>query len=573
MRKSFRSVGMSHKNLKRAIWFVKVNEENKASVTIGKSAGKLKNKMSKSCSFRESFGGAFHSICQNSDDAAMSRQTEQAGARKGIKETQLWLSNLKPINYAPSFEMVKEDRSKPGMIKTGGSSNQSSDTELSVSGFDRRSEPAEQIKPLLQNKRQAAPQRSGSITEETTKKSPESERPNANTHSSQNVSTLKPGEDNQSSSRQEKAVIKLSLSEKRDFRTPSLRNVKSEINTASASSKTFQQSVFRPNEFLSSPLKLLLYSAKSAQQSGEVFRSPITGKPVNEAGAKKISGPFHSGVKITVTDDMAVQDSPRFHSLKEKIATTAENQDRTGKRLVGLFKKSGLNHGSILHTDQIMLKFVKSDNVHRSEKRTEINEVRRSNLQNKLKVNPENLPQKSRELTNKPHPQKIVLSKHVADHMNIFAPIMQKTAVDSTGISELVKGVQQVVITQYLNKEIKGTPTQFTLESSQLGKMEIYFNEEKQTRELTVLLESEVARSEFEKLAPQIEQSLLDKGIELDGFRIDVAGSGQQQLSERRENANSKRPTIQSQKEDEHEFNMAAVRQRKFGYNTIEVIA
>ena len=115
--------------------------------------------------------------------------------------------------------------------------------------------------------------------------------------------------------------------------------------------------------------------------------------------------------------------------------------------------------------------------------------------------------------------------------------------------------------------------TSFRVAAGGAGEVEIQLDEKTKEKTIKIRVESDKVRNELQKTLPQIQQNLLLKGIEFSSIAIETApfGSKMNQTQDQKrgtQNSKSKQP-----KEVQNDQEQPAVIQKKYGYNTIEVIA
>ena len=114
--------------------------------------------------------------------------------------------------------------------------------------------------------------------------------------------------------------------------------------------------------------------------------------------------------------------------------------------------------------------------------------------------------------------------------------------------------------------------TSFKIDQSPSGKMEIHFEDQGSVKTIKILVESDATKNEMQKFAPQIQQNLNTKGIEFVNFIVQVGQfgtkSGQATHQQRQTHKHKNKET----KEVRHGDEQSPVKQRNYGYNTIEVV-
>lgn len=138
--------------------------------------------------------------------------------------------------------------------------------------------------------------------------------------------------------------------------------------------------------------------------------------------------------------------------------------------------------------------------------------------------------------------------------------------------------VQQVMEHHIRAVKTGGARTALRITSSPVGSMEVQFEQHAQKGpSLTVLVESEAARAEFQRLTAQIQTGLQDKGIHINSIEVEVASFGQEQSTSGNSSWTQDHNRNQNQspflQEEEYETPSSAVNPKNYGYNTIELIA
>jgi len=142
-----------------------------------------------------------------------------------------------------------------------------------------------------------------------------------------------------------------------------------------------------------------------------------------------------------------------------------------------------------------------------------------------------------------------------------------------------VKGQQltarlQQVIRQFEQLKADGKErTVFKLSSSPVGELEIHLKNHKSGRQISLFVESDSMKAEVQKMLPQIQQNLLAKGLSFSAVSVDVGSFGQ--AAEQSAHSAGRRQTMKNSKgkETRYETDSSPVRVRRYGYNTIEIVA
>ncbi|MCB0273594.1 MAG: flagellar hook-length control protein FliK, partial [Calditrichaeota bacterium] len=135
----------------------------------------------------------------------------------------------------------------------------------------------------------------------------------------------------------------------------------------------------------------------------------------------------------------------------------------------------------------------------------------------------------------------------------------------------VVQHIVQVINQQRGNR----SKTSFQLDGGDLGKLEIKFERSEGSTRTTILVESEEARQTLEKLLPDIEKNLLDKGLHYESIAVDIHDKGAQDGENRSGRGGSEKSgPIQSEEQKTADAGgEATTAPRDYGYNSMEVVA
>ncbi|GEM_PF-6986874 len=135
-------------------------------------------------------------------------------------------------------------------------------------------------------------------------------------------------------------------------------------------------------------------------------------------------------------------------------------------------------------------------------------------------------------------------------------------------MSELIQNLEKV-------KKPGAEKSVFKLESSPLGKMEIQLKNGPDAKKIAITVESEHSKQEIQKLVPAIQHNLNMRGMEISVVTIDIGRFVQSKEQQAKQSSGrDKHKTYSKGKEgSDHEADIAPVKSRDFGYNTIEVVA
>lgn len=154
-------------------------------------------------------------------------------------------------------------------------------------------------------------------------------------------------------------------------------------------------------------------------------------------------------------------------------------------------------------------------------------------------------------------------------------PMPEISQASKTRFDGLAGKLQEIIQKYDWTKKRLGLKTSFRIEKGPVGKMEIQFKEQGKDKKVQIFVESESARAEIRKVLPQIQHSLSEKGIELQNVQINISSFATTPEQFRESQKHKTRQSIRSTNREEvaDENPEPALKQRKFGYNTMEVIA
>ncbi len=115
--------------------------------------------------------------------------------------------------------------------------------------------------------------------------------------------------------------------------------------------------------------------------------------------------------------------------------------------------------------------------------------------------------------------------------------------------------------------------TSFKVSAGSAGEVEIQLDEKTKEKTIKIRVESDKVRNELQKTLPQIQHNLILKGIEFSSIAIDTAPFGSKMNQTQDQQRGSQKSKPKQSKEVQNEQEQPAVTQKKYGYNTIEVIA
>ncbi len=133
--------------------------------------------------------------------------------------------------------------------------------------------------------------------------------------------------------------------------------------------------------------------------------------------------------------------------------------------------------------------------------------------------------------------------------------------------------IREAIALRYSVRAGGAVQTNFHIERGPLGKMDISFYRGNGGNKITILVESELVKSELQKFIPVIQQGLQEKGIEPQTIQVDVHNSGDKQDNSTENKSEKGNFQNRTGKEDYEENIAHTENKRDYGYNTIEVIA
>ena len=132
----------------------------------------------------------------------------------------------------------------------------------------------------------------------------------------------------------------------------------------------------------------------------------------------------------------------------------------------------------------------------------------------------------------------------------------------------------QNVIEQYLKlKPGKYTVNRMRISSSALGELEVQFKDKGAARHMTIVVESDAAKAEVQKLLPAIQHGLMDKGFAFQQINVDLGQAGPRQFKKENERQKSTKHNTTITREENDDNSSTVIKQKKFGYNTVEYVA
>jgi len=143
-----------------------------------------------------------------------------------------------------------------------------------------------------------------------------------------------------------------------------------------------------------------------------------------------------------------------------------------------------------------------------------------------------------------------------------------KSALLTSKLSEIIQKYDWT-------KNRLGLKTSFKIENGPVGRMEIRFTEKRHTHSIHVLVESESAKTEVQKILPQVQHNLIQKGMHLNTINVTVTNfaTTPEQFREHQKHKSKLTHSSKDYEEVRDEQHESTLKKRNFGYNTIEVIA
>ncbi len=157
------------------------------------------------------------------------------------------------------------------------------------------------------------------------------------------------------------------------------------------------------------------------------------------------------------------------------------------------------------------------------------------------------------------------------------APFIQAgTAQPASGLpgqTPLLEQLLQVIRVDYNTGRERESRASFTIDGGELGEIEMNFQEKGHDRHLSIVVDTAAAQKEIQKWLPHIQQQLVEKGIEFQGMNV------RQNEQDTRQNqpgngSGSQHQSSTNKEEQNHEaVRTTPVSHRRYGYNTMEIIA
>ena len=138
---------------------------------------------------------------------------------------------------------------------------------------------------------------------------------------------------------------------------------------------------------------------------------------------------------------------------------------------------------------------------------------------------------------------------------------------------ELIAKIREVQSLQDVSKgQLK---TSFVVQAGRLGNIDIEFKQESGKEQITVYVDSETSRNDLQKVMPQIEENLNQKGFEFSELNVEIRNSSKDPQFDLEDDSssNSNERDQGDRRSGEVNEDPLAHDNRKYGYNTMEVLA
>ena len=160
-----------------------------------------------------------------------------------------------------------------------------------------------------------------------------------------------------------------------------------------------------------------------------------------------------------------------------------------------------------------------------------------------------------------------------AGDMRFLSPRTNPPLFAKTFAQELIDKIQKAQFQQANAKQV--SKTSFVVKAGQLGNLDIDFHKESGKEQIMVYVDNENARNDLLKVVPQIEENLQSKGFTFTGLEVEIRNSD---LKQQFEHSNDRSGSGAQDRGPETDQKGAIEEQdeienRKYGYNTMEVLA
>jgi len=126
-----------------------------------------------------------------------------------------------------------------------------------------------------------------------------------------------------------------------------------------------------------------------------------------------------------------------------------------------------------------------------------------------------------------------------------------------------------------LNSTKSTQKNSFTVDAGKLGSLEIEFAQEKSRDQITIYVDSDLTRTELQRVLPNIEDNLSQRGFNFAGVDVEVKGDQTESNSlsrEKNQESTAKHEDSTPQEQVVSDDNKKTTK-RNYGYNTMEVLA
>ena len=144
---------------------------------------------------------------------------------------------------------------------------------------------------------------------------------------------------------------------------------------------------------------------------------------------------------------------------------------------------------------------------------------------------------------------------------------------NASNASELIARIQEITALRHITRQNGQQTSRIVYEDRLLGKVEMQYKEHKNEKKLTIFVENKKIQHDLQKMLPHVSDTLQQKGIELSSFRIDIGAFAQKEQMQEQKNQKKSTPKSNYVKEKNDDAKPSPVTIRKYGYNTMEVVA
>ncbi len=142
-----------------------------------------------------------------------------------------------------------------------------------------------------------------------------------------------------------------------------------------------------------------------------------------------------------------------------------------------------------------------------------------------------------------------------------------------TFAAEMVEKIRDIN-SQIIAKD-SGSITRFVVDAGNMGELDIEFNQKAAKEQITVYVDNDGSKQDMQKIMPQIEENLQQRGFNFSGLEVEVRNNQKESESA----AERKQGQSRSEEHEEALLEQAvsednqATTNRNYGYNTMEVLA